>query len=126
VLQVVSDANAMLTPFLPHAAQRVFETLGGTGIWAAQPEVREVVDDVPADPIGVGVPELGHPYPVITGDYTVEQAVWRRTEIVAGTPLEKPSPLFAKLDPALGETGPEWAPIVSAADPAAETEGTPA
>lgn len=113
-LQVVSDANTLLTPFLPHAAQRVFETLGGTGVWAAQPEVREVVDDVPADPIGVGVPELGHAYPVITGDYTVEQAVWRRTKIVAGTPLAKPSPLFTKLDPVLAETGPEWAPIVSA------------
>ncbi|QMW67102.1 methionine--tRNA ligase [Mumia sp. ZJ1417] len=120
VLQVVADANTMLTPFLPHAAQRVFETLGGAGVWAAQPEVHEVIDDLPADPIGVGIPELGHPYPVITGDYIVEQAVWRRTEIVAGTPLVKPSPLFTKLDPSLGETGPEWAPIVTAP---AEPEG---
>ena len=29
-----------------------------------------------------------------------------------GKPLQQPSPLFTKLDPALGETGPEWAPIV--------------
>jgi methionyl-tRNA synthetase len=28
-----------------------------------------------------------------------------------GRPLRKPSPLFTKLDPKLGETGPEWAPI---------------
>ena len=41
-LQVVSDANTLLTPFLPHAAQQVHEALGGTGIWAAQPEIREV------------------------------------------------------------------------------------
>ncbi|WP_370618025.1 methionine--tRNA ligase [Mumia sp. Pv 4-285] len=111
-LQVVADANTLLTPFLPHAAQRVFETLGGTGVWAAQPVAREVVDDLPADPIGVGIPEMGRSYPVITGDYGAELAAWRRTEIVAGTPLSKPSPLFAKLDPSLGETGPEWAPIV--------------
>jgi methionyl-tRNA synthetase len=26
-------------------------------------------------------------------------------------PLSKPTPLFAKLDPELAETGPEWAPI---------------
>ena len=39
-LQVVSDANTLLTPFLPHAAQKVHEALGGTGVWAAQPEIR--------------------------------------------------------------------------------------
>src|SRR5690606_29829998 len=43
-LQVVQDANTLLTPFLPHAAQKVHEALGGTGVWAAQPEVREVED----------------------------------------------------------------------------------
>ncbi|MBI4900982.1 MAG: methionine--tRNA ligase, partial [Actinobacteria bacterium] len=37
-LQVVSDANTMLTPFLPHASQRIHEALGGMGVWAAQPE----------------------------------------------------------------------------------------
>ena len=28
-LQVVQDANTLLTPFLPHAAQKVHEALGG-------------------------------------------------------------------------------------------------
>ena len=36
---------------------------------------------------------------------------WESAPIEVGRPLEKPTPLFAKLDPALGETGPEWAPI---------------
>ena len=44
-LQVVSDANTLLTPFLPHAAQQVHEALGGTGVWAAQPEIREVSEE---------------------------------------------------------------------------------
>ena len=110
-LQVVSDANALLTPFLPHSAQQVHTALGRTGIWAAQPDVREVTDDVPAEPVGVGLPAKGHPYPVLMGDYASEQAHWARTAITAGTPLAKPSPLFAKLDPSLGETGPDWAPI---------------
>jgi methionyl-tRNA synthetase len=117
-LQVVSDANALLTPFLPHSAQQVHTALGGTGTWAAQPEVREVADDLRSDLTdrltGVGLPEEGRSYPVITGDYAAEQARWERREIAVGTPLAKPTPLFTKLDPALGETGPEWAPVVPA------------
>ncbi|MPZ84711.1 MAG: class I tRNA ligase family protein, partial [Actinophytocola sp.] len=102
-LQVVSDANTMLTPFMPHAAQKVHEALGGTGVWAAQPELREVEDlDV-----------AGRINPILTGDYAAERARWESTPIEVGRPLEKPTPLFAKLDPKLGETGPEWAPITS-------------
>jgi methionyl-tRNA synthetase len=98
-LQVVSDANTLLTPFLPHAAQKVHEVLGGTGIWAAQPEIREVSE------------EGGPDYPVIMGDYAAEQARWESRPITPGTTLERPTPLFTKLDETLGETGPEWAPI---------------
>ena len=50
-------------------------------------------------------------YPVLTGDYAAEQATWRRRDIEVGRPLAKPTPLFTKLDPKLGETGPAWAPI---------------
>ncbi len=53
----------------------------------------------------------GRSYPVQMGDYASEQARWASTPIEVGRPLDKPSPLFGKLDPALGETGPEWAPI---------------
>ncbi|HEY7592623.1 MAG TPA: methionine--tRNA ligase [Actinophytocola sp.] len=102
-LQVVQDANTLLTPFLPHAAQKVHEALGGTGVWAAQPELREVEDlDV-----------AGRMNPILTGDYAAEQARWESTPVEVGRPLSKPTPLFAKLDPKLGETGPEWAPITS-------------
>ncbi|WIY05684.1 methionine--tRNA ligase [Amycolatopsis mongoliensis] len=100
-LQVVSDANTLLTPFLPHSAQKVHEALGGTGVWAAQPELKEVEDlDI-----------AGRVNPILTGDYAGEQAKWESKPIEVGKPLAKPSPLFTKLDPALGETGPEWAPI---------------
>ena len=30
-LQVVDDAKTLLTPFLPHSSQKVFEALGGAG-----------------------------------------------------------------------------------------------
>ncbi len=98
-LQVVSDANTLLTPFLPHAAQQVFEQLGGAGVWAAQPEMREVSE------------QGGPDYPVLTGDYAGEQARWESIPVEIGRPLDKPVPLFRKLDASLGETGPEWAPI---------------
>ena len=100
-LQVVQDANTLLTPFLPHSAQQVHEALGGTGVWAAQPEIREV-DGA----------RRGPGYPVLTGDYASEQASWgspRRSRSAGRWPSRRP--LFAKLDPELGETGPEWAPI---------------
>jgi methionyl-tRNA synthetase len=98
-LQVVSDANTLLTPFLPHSAQKVHEALGRTGVWAAQPEIRQVAEE--------GSPD----YPVLMGDYAAEQARWASTPIEVGRPLVKPTPLFAKLDETLGQTGPDWAPI---------------
>ena len=108
-LQVVDDAKTLLTPFLPHASQRVFEMLGGDGVWAAEPEIREVTD-FDDDVEGVGTPPIVE-YPVITGDYAAEQATWARRAVKAGTPLAKPTPMFAKLDASLAETGPDWAPI---------------
>ena len=110
-LQVVSDCNVMLTPFLPFTAQKVHETLGREGVWAAQPQVEDVVDDMPVELVGVNLPPENHPYPIITGDYTGQQAVWQRIDVTPGTVLQKPKPLVAKLDPELGETGPEWAPV---------------
>jgi methionyl-tRNA synthetase len=101
-LQVVSDVNTMFTPFLPHSAQQVYQALGGEGVWAAQPELREVDD--------LDVPDRS--YPVITGDYGVEQARWESVPIEVGRPLAKPTPLFSKVDPELAETGPEFAPII--------------
>lgn len=97
-LQAVTDCNTLLTPFLPHAAQKVWEALGNSGIWAAQPELVEVT-------------EGDHSYPVLRGDYVNQQATWASTPITPGTALAKPSPLFAKLDEKLAQTGPSWAPI---------------
>lgn len=110
-LQVVSDCNTMLTPYLPHTAQKVHETLGRDGIWAATPQIVEVTNESPRQPIGVGLPDPEHTYPVIMGDYKTQLAKWQRIDVVPGTTLKKPAPLIAKLDPELGETGPEWAPV---------------
>lgn len=112
-LQVVSDCNTMLTPYLPHTAQKVHETLGREGIWAASPQIVEVTNESPRQPVGVGLPDPAHTYPVIMGDYQTQAAKWERIDMVPGTVLSKPAPLVTKLDPELGETGPEWAPVQS-------------
>jgi methionyl-tRNA synthetase len=88
-LQAVSDANVLLTPFLPHSAQKVHELLGGTGVHAPMPEIREVEDL-----------DGGPGYPILAGDYTVG-ARWESTPIEAGRPLAPPKPVFRKLDPSI-------------------------
>ncbi|MGY1751810.1 methionine--tRNA ligase [Blastococcus sp. SYSU D01042] len=87
-LQAIKDCNALLTPFLPHSAQKVHELLGGEGAWSVAPEVHEVTDL-----------DDGSPYPIITGPYDRGQAVWGSTPLAApGTPLAAPTPIFTKLD----------------------------
>ncbi|MGW4941296.1 methionine--tRNA ligase [Actinoplanes sp. NPDC004185] len=90
-LQAISDLNTLLTPFLPHSAQKVHDLLGGTGVHAPMPSIVEV-DDLDGGP----------GYPVLTGDYTVG-ARWESVPLVAGTPLAAPKPVFRKLDPSVVE-----------------------
>ncbi|HEY2172426.1 MAG TPA: methionine--tRNA ligase [Mycobacteriales bacterium] len=87
-LQLVDDCKVMLTPFLPHSAQRVHELLGNTGRWTSSPELREVDE------------EGGRRYSILTGDYDTE-ARWESTPIRPGTPLRPPTPVFTKLDPSI-------------------------
>ena len=89
-LQVVDDCKTLLTPFLPHSSQRVYELLGGTGVWSAMPSLVDVTE------------EGGPDYPVLTGDYT-SVASWQRTGIEVGRPLAAPKPIFRKLDPSIVE-----------------------
>jgi methionyl-tRNA synthetase len=90
-LQAIKDCNTLLTPFLPHSAQKVHELLGGTGVWSAQPEIHEVTDL-----------DDGSPYPIITGSYDDGQAGWGSTPLPpSGTPLAPPTPIFTKLDPSI-------------------------
>jgi methionyl-tRNA synthetase len=88
-LQVVSDCNVLLTPFLPHSAQKIHELLGGTGVHAPLPDLVEVEDL-----------DGGPGYPVITGDYTVG-ARWESIPIEVGRALQPPKPVFRKLDPSI-------------------------
>ncbi len=84
--QCVADCNTMLAPMLPHSSTAVHHALGGSGIFMPLPRVDEVSDL-----------DSGHPYPVITGDYT-DTPSWGRRAVIAGTPVAKPIPVFVKLD----------------------------
>ena len=85
--QAVADCNLLLAPFLPHSANAVDRVLGGAGELAPMPRITEVEDL-----------DGGPGYPVLTGDYTATPA-WERRPVVAGTPVQKPTPVFTKLDP---------------------------
>jgi methionyl-tRNA synthetase len=90
-LQLVDDAKTLLTPFLPHSAEKVYAMLGGEGEWSGMPRIQEV-----DEPDG----DAGSRYPVITGEYKTA-ARWESRPVRAGTPLGQPVPLFAKLAPSV-------------------------
>ena len=89
--QAVSDLNILISPFLPHAANKVDAVIGGDGRIAPMPEIREVEDL-----------DGGDPYPVITGEYS-EFPAWSQRPVTPGTPIAKPSPIFQKLDESVVE-----------------------
>ncbi|WP_306368661.1 methionine--tRNA ligase [Nocardiopsis sp. CC223A] len=93
-LQLVQDANTLLTPFLPESANKVYAMLGGEGTWTGMPRL-----ETGHDTIGGSAEKVD--YPVITGDYADNAARWESVPIVPGTPLARPEPLFAKLDPSV-------------------------
>ncbi|MDQ3616962.1 MAG: methionine--tRNA ligase [Actinomycetota bacterium] len=93
--QVVTDCNLILSPFLPHSANAVDRVLGGAGRVAPLPVVEEVRD------LDAG-PDDTSTYPILTGDYSQVPA-WQREPVIVGTPIEKPTPVFTKLDTAVVE-----------------------
>ena len=93
-VQCVSDCNTLLAPFLPHAANKVHLVLGGEGEFVPMPRT-EQVDELEPDS-GAGLLS----YPIITGDYSRTPA-WERRPVVVGAKIEKPTPVFTKLDPSV-------------------------
>ena len=90
MVQAVADLNTILSPFLPFSANAVDAVLGGAGDLQPMPHAEEVTD----------LDDDSRGYPVITGDYTGVRA-WGRRPVEVGTPIEKPTPVFVKLDAAI-------------------------
>ncbi len=90
-LQVVDDVKTLMTPFLPTSSSKVHEALGGTGVWAAMPELVQV-----DEPTAAGSPS----YSVLTGDYQT-MALWASQPLAVGRELAAPTPIITKLDPSV-------------------------
>ena len=98
--QAVADLNLMLSPFLPHAANDVDRVMGGAGTIAPMPHIEEVHE---LDPEALTADFEGRTtYPIITGDYS-GFPMWQRHDIVVGTEIAKPTPVFTKLDESIVE-----------------------
>jgi methionyl-tRNA synthetase len=94
--QAVADCNLILAPFLPHAANAVDRVLGGKGEVAPMPVIEEV-RDLDADP-----EDDSATYPILTGEYS-HIPRWERRPVDVGARVDKPTPVFTKLDPSVVE-----------------------
>jgi methionyl-tRNA synthetase len=90
----VLDCNTMLAPFLPSSANAVWSVFGGEGEFMPMPRIEHVEDLDPGEGAGL------HVYPIITGDYSATPR-WESRPVTVGAKVEKPTPVFTKLDPAL-------------------------
>ncbi|MDR2799011.1 MAG: methionine--tRNA ligase [Bifidobacteriaceae bacterium] len=90
-LQAVKNLNTLFAPFLPHSSQKVFEALGGSGIFSPMPEIREVND--------LDIKE--NKYLTLQGEYTTGEniAKWKSEPLKMGETINKPKPIFEKIDP---------------------------
>jgi len=89
-LQVINALKILLSPFLPFSAQRLHEALGYTS--SIFGELR--IDERSVD---------GQTYPVLRYHPETAQGAWAYEILPAGQPLQKPAPLFVKLDEAVIE-----------------------
>ena len=92
--QCVLDCNVLLAPFLPHSSNEVWTTFGGEGEFMPMPRIEHVQDLDPDDGAGIDT------YPIITGEYSGTPR-WERRPVQVGAKVEKPTPIFTKLDPSV-------------------------
>jgi methionyl-tRNA synthetase len=92
--QCVVDCNTLLAPFLPHSSNKVHLALGGQGEFMPMPRLETVEELDPDNGAGLDF------YTVITGEYSGTPA-WESRPVRVGAKVEKPTPIFTKLDPAI-------------------------
>jgi methionyl-tRNA synthetase len=92
--QCVLDCNTLLSPFLPFSANAVWQVFGGDGEFMPMPRIEHVEDLDPGEGAGLDF------YPIITGDYSATPR-WESRPVTVGAKVDKPTPVFTKLDPAV-------------------------
>jgi methionyl-tRNA synthetase len=85
-LRAIDSLKTIFAPFLPFSSQAVHELLGNEGTIAGPLELLEVGGD-------------DDPHEVLTGDYEPWIGRWDPSELTPGQALQRPRPLFKKLDP---------------------------
>jgi methionyl-tRNA synthetase len=85
-LRAIDSLKTIFLPFLPFSSQAVHELLGNEGTISGPLELREVGGD-------------DDPHEVLTGDYESWTGSWAPSDLSPGQALQKPRPLFKKLDP---------------------------
>ena len=90
LVQAVSDLNRMMAPFLPHSANKIAAALGHEGQFMPMPRLEQVRD----------LDDDSRSYPIITGEYSGTPK-WEPVDVIIGTPIAKPTPVFTKLDPSV-------------------------
>ena len=85
-LRAIDSLKIIFTPFLPFSSQALHELLGYEDTIAGEIEERAAGEE-------------GDEHEVLTGDYASWEGRWAPSELPAGRQLQKPRPLFTKLDP---------------------------
>ncbi len=85
-LRCVDNLKMMLTPFLPFTSQKLHAMLGYAGYIAGPLVFRDYTE------------QDGSTHRVLTGDYAQWVGRWQPATLPIGQALQKPEPLFKKLD----------------------------
>ena len=91
--QCVLDCNTLLAPFLPFSANKVWTTFGGEGEFMPMPRIEHVEDLDPGHGAGL----------TSTRDHRrlLRHAGVGAPPVTVGATVEKPTPIFTKLDPSV-------------------------
>lgn len=84
-LQAINGLKVLLAPFLPFSSEALHRMLG----YEASLFGKQAIETVEGD---------GRAHNVLRYDDTEAMGTWAYTELPAGQPLQKPKPLFTKLD----------------------------
>lgn len=90
VLQAITNLNTLLAPWLPFSAQQVWEFLGFEGQFFGDLTIQEISEA-----------ESKHLGLVYDGKEAI--GTWQTIQLPIGQSLQKPSPLFTKLEPEIVE-----------------------